>query len=129
LSRTLDEFRKLRSEGWQLQEVSLRAKTGRAIPRGRILDIIIRPSVIVKLTKGHETRIMHAENDSPFLSHIIHYKSLPDPKTGQIELQYVEDIEKASPQKLKGPYYAGLDVAKQVDFDFSMLDLLFQPTG
>jgi hypothetical protein len=29
---------------------------------------------------------------------------------------YVEDIEKANPQNLKGPYYAGLDLGKQVDF-------------
>jgi len=41
-----------------------------------------------------------------------------DPELGNLDSPnaYVEDIEKASPQKLKGPYYAGLDVAKQVDF-------------
>jgi len=28
---------------------------------------------------------------------------------------YIEDIEKTHPQQLKGPYYAGLDLGKQVD--------------
>jgi hypothetical protein len=29
---------------------------------------------------------------------------------------YIEDIEKAKPQQLKGPYYAGLDLGKQIDY-------------
>jgi hypothetical protein len=41
-----------------------------------------------------------------------------DPELGNTESpnSYIEDIEKADPQKLKGSYYAGLDLAKQVDF-------------
>jgi hypothetical protein len=29
---------------------------------------------------------------------------------------YVEDIEKVRPEQLKGPYYAGLDLGKQIDY-------------
>jgi hypothetical protein len=29
---------------------------------------------------------------------------------------YIEDIEKARPKQLRGPYYAGLDLGKQVDY-------------
>ncbi len=29
---------------------------------------------------------------------------------------YVEDIEKVTPEQLKGPYYAGLDLGKQIDY-------------
>ena len=97
MSSNLNEFRKLRSEGWQLQEVSFQAKARYAISPGKVLDIIIpmkTASAIVKLTKGYETRVIHAENDSVFCSHIMHYKQLPHPKSGQIELQYVEDINK-----------------------------------
>jgi hypothetical protein len=41
-----------------------------------------------------------------------------DPELGNTESpnSYIEDIEKASPHRLKGPYYAGLDLGKQVDF-------------
>jgi hypothetical protein len=41
-----------------------------------------------------------------------------DPELGNSDSpnSYIEDIEKANPQKLKGPYYAGLDLGKQVDF-------------
>ena len=41
-----------------------------------------------------------------------------DPELGNSDSpnSYIEDIEKANPQKLRGPYYAGLDLGKQVDF-------------
>jgi hypothetical protein len=41
-----------------------------------------------------------------------------DPELGNADSPngYIEDIEKNSPKKLKGPYYAGLDLGKQVDF-------------
>jgi phage FluMu gp28-like protein len=41
-----------------------------------------------------------------------------DPELGNTESpnSYIEDVEKTSPQKLKGPYYGGLDLGKQVDF-------------
>lgn len=41
-----------------------------------------------------------------------------DPELGNPEspVAYIEDIEKANPQKLKGPHYAGLDLGKQVDY-------------
>jgi len=41
-----------------------------------------------------------------------------DPELGNLDSPnaYVEDIEKVTPQELKGPYYAGLDLGKQVDF-------------
>jgi hypothetical protein len=29
---------------------------------------------------------------------------------------YIEDIEKAKPEQLEGPYYAGLDLGKQIDY-------------
>ena len=41
-----------------------------------------------------------------------------DPQLGNPESPdaYVEDIEKVNPQQLKGQYYAGLDLGKQVDY-------------
>jgi len=42
-----------------------------------------------------------------------------DPELGNPDSPncYVEDIEKVNPEQLKGPYYAGLDVGKQVHFN------------
>lgn len=41
-----------------------------------------------------------------------------DPELGNPESSdtYIEDIEKANTQQLKGPYYASLDLGKQVDY-------------
>ena len=39
--------------------------------------------------------------------------SLGDPDSPRA---YIEDTEKARPEQLKGPYYAGLDLGKQVDY-------------
>jgi len=41
-----------------------------------------------------------------------------DPELGNPESpnSYVEDIEKANPNQLKGQYYAGLDLGKQIDY-------------
>ena len=39
--------------------------------------------------------------------------SLGDPDSPRA---YIEDIEKARPEQLRGPYYAGLDLGKQVDY-------------
>jgi hypothetical protein len=41
-----------------------------------------------------------------------------DPELGNAESpnSYIEDIEKVNPQRLRGPYYAGLDLGKQDDF-------------
>ena len=41
-----------------------------------------------------------------------------DPELGNPDSPsaYVEDIEKVQPEQLRGPYYAGLDLGKQVDY-------------
>ncbi len=38
---------------------------------------------------------------------------------------YIEDTEKAKPEQLKGPYYAGLDLGKQIDY--SVLVIVQRP--
>jgi len=41
-----------------------------------------------------------------------------DPELGSPDSPsaYIEDVEKARPEQLRGPYYAGLDLGKQVDY-------------
>lgn len=82
MSKNLEEFQTLLSDGWKLEEIHYNFQR------------VSGWKIAVKFAKSSETHIIHAENDGPFLDHIIHYHFLPDPKTWQIELRYVEDTEK-----------------------------------
>jgi hypothetical protein len=46
-----------------------------------------------------------------------------DPELGNPDSPsaYIEDIEKVQPEQLRGPYYAGLDLGKQVDYSVLVL--------
>jgi len=81
LSSNLEEFQKMLFDGWRLEKIQYHFTP-------------VSSQITVKFTKGSETRSILAKDDEPFLGHIIHYHQLPDPKTGQIELRYVQDTEK-----------------------------------
>ena len=76
----LKDFQKMLSDGWRLDKIQYDFTP-------------VSSQITVKFTKGSETRVMLAKDDEPFLGHIMHYHQLPDLKTGQIELRYVQDTE------------------------------------